>query len=75
MRSDDDAGQLLLSAREREVLQRLGRQRDKQIAADLGLTAHGVRYHIRSLFTKFGAGSRAEVVRNAREAGLIVDAI
>ena len=75
MSSDDDAGQLLLSARESEVLQRLGRQRDKQIAAELGLTANGVRYHIRSLFTKFGAGSRAEVVRKAREAGLIVDGI
>jgi len=60
-----------LSQREREVLQRLEEQKDKQIAADLGLSAHGVRYHLRNLFTKLGAHNRAEAVRRAREMGLV----
>ncbi|MCY4468453.1 MAG: LuxR C-terminal-related transcriptional regulator [Thiotrichales bacterium] len=60
-----------LSAREWEVLQRLGSQQDKQIAAELGMTAYGVRYHIRKLFAKLGAHSRAEALRRAREVGLV----
>ena len=67
----DDPRRPVLSAREREVLQRLGGQQDKQIAAELGLSAYGVRYHIRKLFAKLGTRSRAEAVRRAREMGLL----
>ena len=71
MRSVDDPEGLVLSERESDILQRLvERQGDKQIAAALGLTAHGVRYHLRNLFIKLGAGSRAEAVRRANELGL-----
>ena len=63
--------QLRLSDRELQVLQRLDREMDKQIAAALGLSAHGVRYHLRNLFAKLGAGTRAEAVRRARELGLL----
>ena len=56
------------------MLQRLDGQRDKQIADALGLSAYGVRYHIRKLFAKLGAHNRAEAVRRAREMGLIPDA-
>ena len=65
--------ELVLSERERMVLQRLEGQRDKQIAAALGLSAYGVRYHMRKLFTKLQVRTRAEAVRRARETGLIRD--
>lgn len=73
MRSVEDPKGLVLSEREGDILQRLfERQGDKQIAAALGLTAHGVRYHLRNLFLKLGAGSRAEAVRRATELGLML---
>ena len=71
MESADDPRQRALSAREREVLQHLEGRRDKQIAAELGLSAYGVRYHLRNLFAKLGARNRAEALRVARETGLI----
>ena len=71
MERADDPRRPVLSAREREVLQRLEAERDKEIAAALGLSAYGVRYHIRKLFAKLGARNRAEAVRRAREMGLL----
>ena len=71
MEGADDPRQRLLSARERQVLQRLVGRRDKQIAAELGLSVYGVRYHLRNVFAKLGVRNRAEVVRRAREMGLI----
>ncbi|MDE0057581.1 MAG: LuxR C-terminal-related transcriptional regulator [Defluviicoccus sp.] len=62
-----------LSEREREVLRRLEGERDKQIAEALGLSAYGVRYHIRKLFSKLNARDRTEAVRRAREIGLLPD--
>ena len=59
-----------LTDRERQVLERIEAQGDKQIAAALGLSVHGVRYHLRKLFDKLGARSRGEAVRRARERGL-----
>ena len=56
-----------------DVLRRLVTHRDKQIAAELGLSIHGVRHHIRRLFAKFGVRKRADAVRRARELGLLVD--
>ena len=73
MRRVDGVRELALSERERQVLQRLHNQRDKQIAAALGLTVSGVRHHLRKLFAKLGVGKRAEAVRRARELGLIAD--
>ena len=60
-----------LSDREQEILERLEAWPDKRIAIALGLTAHGVRYHMRKLFTKLGVDNRAEAVRRARELRLI----
>ncbi len=71
MQQADNPGQPVLTEREREVLMRLGRQRDKQIATDLGLSEDGVRYHLRKLFPKLGARNRAEAARRAREMGLV----
>ena len=73
MRRVDGGPQLVLSERERDVLRRLEGERDKQIAAELGLTVTGVRYHLRKLFTKLNVRTRAEAVRRARELGLIPD--
>ena len=66
-----DPGQPVLTAREMEVLQRLEAEPDKRIAASLNLSAYGVRYHIRKVFTKLGARNRAHAVRRAREMGLL----
>lgn len=73
MCSADDGSPPSLNERELEVLRRLEALRDKEIAAELGLSAHGVRYHLRSLFAKLGASNRAEAVRRARETGLITN--
>ena len=71
--SRSSASESALSARAREVLQRLEGQQDKQIAVELGLSAYGVRYHIRKLFAKLGARNRVEAVRRARDMGLVPD--
>ena len=60
-----------LSEREQQILERIETQPDKRIAIALGLTAHGVRYHLRKLFTKLGVHDRTEAVRRARELHLI----
>ena len=62
---------LALSARELQVLQHLDGRSDKVIAAELDLTAYGVRYHLRSVFSKLGVNRRGDAVRQARELGLI----
>ena len=58
-----------LSEGEKEVLERLGRLQDKQIAAELGLTENGVRYHLRKLFAKLGANTRADALRRGTGTG------
>ena len=66
-----DAVRPELSKREKEVLERLGRLQDKQIVTELGLTGHGARYHLRKLFAKLGANTRADGLRRAREPAAI----
>ena len=72
---DDGAGGAApLSAREAEVLRRVGEgQRDRRIAAELGLTVHGVRHHLRRVFARLGVRKRGEAVRRARRLGLLPD--
>ena len=69
-RADADRGREL-NARERDILWKLDGRRDKTIAAELDLTVHGVRYHLRNAFAKLGVKTRGEAVRRARELGLI----
>ena len=57
--------------KQREVLERLAVQRDKDIAASLGLSEHGVRYHVRTIFQKLGIRGRSAAVRRARELGIL----
>jgi len=73
MRRADDGPDLSFNEREREVLRQLPGNSVKQVAVSLGLTVHGVRYHLRKLFTKLGASNRHELVRRARELDLISD--
>ena len=61
----------VLSDREQEILERIEAWPDKRIAVALGLSAHGVRHHLRNLFTKLGVHNRAEAVRRAKELRLI----
>ncbi len=54
-----------LPSREREVLVRLGRcLSQKEIAADLNITIHTVRFHVRMIFIRLG-------IRSASEAALV----
>ena len=57
-------------AREVEVLQRLEWQRDKDIAAVLGLTLNGVRYHVKNIFAKLDARDRKDAAQRARNLGI-----
>lgn len=58
--------------REIEVLQGLARaERNKEIARRLGITEHGVRYHLKNLYRKLGATGRVEAVKRARSAGVM----
>ncbi|MDE0450540.1 MAG: LuxR C-terminal-related transcriptional regulator [Gammaproteobacteria bacterium] len=68
-----DEGQTpLYTARELEVIEHVARGlRDKQVARHLGVTEHGVRYHLRNVFRKIGAASRMDAVRRARNLGII----
>ena len=61
------------TARERDILQRLDRWRDKEIAAALHLSEDGVRYHVKKIFRKLGVRSRFEATRRARSLGILPD--
>ncbi|MDE0420669.1 MAG: LuxR C-terminal-related transcriptional regulator [Gammaproteobacteria bacterium] len=73
MNRADGVAELILSGRERQVLLLLDGRRDKEIAAELGLTEHGVRHHLRKLFVKLGVAKRTEAVTRAKELGLLED--
>ena len=56
-----------LTGREIEVLQMMASGlANKQIAISLGISEHTVKFHLSSLYAKFGVTSRTEAVR-ARE--------
>jgi LuxR family maltose regulon positive regulatory protein len=73
MCGEDERSDPAFNQRELEVLRLLAGRQDKEIAVELGLSAHGVRYHLRSIFAKLGAGNRTEAIRRTREMGLIQD--
>ena len=60
-----------LTAREFEVLRRLETQTDREIAASLGITRNGVRYHVQHLFDKLGVRGRKAAGQRARSAGIL----
>ena len=60
------------SAREIEIISELSRgQRDKVIARAVGLSAHGVRYHLKKIYSKLGVENRTQAVARARQLGLL----
>ena len=61
----------LLSEREMQVLALLPTHRDRDIAQALGISRHGVRYHIGNVFRKLAVQTRLEAVRSARAAGIL----
>jgi DNA-binding NarL/FixJ family response regulator len=62
-----------LTNRETEVLQLLARGKaNKQIALDLAISEHTVKFHISSIYTKLGAGNRTEAVRFGVRRGLVL---
>ncbi|MDE0447095.1 MAG: helix-turn-helix transcriptional regulator [Spirochaetaceae bacterium] len=60
-----------LTQREIDVLERLERYRDKEIAWDLKLSYDGVRFRVRSIFAKLGARGRLDAVHRARARGIL----
>jgi DNA-binding NarL/FixJ family response regulator len=61
-----------LTPREQSVLEYLaGGLGNKQIAARLGIAERTVKFHVSSVFTKLGAGNRAEAVARAVKAKLL----
>lgn len=60
------------SDRELAIVSRLERGlSDKGIAMDLGITAHGVRYHLKRIYAKLHARNRAEARAKAQRLGLV----
>ena len=61
-----------LTAREREVLELLGRGlSNKLIARELHISEHTVKFHVSSLYAKLGVNNRAEAVSQGARHGLI----
>ncbi|MGE3983370.1 MAG: alpha/beta fold hydrolase [Dehalococcoidia bacterium] len=61
-----------LSPREVDVLRFLASgQRNKEIAADLGLSVYTVARHVATIYAKIGAHGRAEATRYALEHGIL----
>ncbi len=60
------------SEREMQILSELSQgQADKLIARQTGLSAHGVRYHLKNIYAKMGVENRVQAVSRARELGLL----
>ncbi len=63
---------MLLTAREKEVLQLLAQGvGNKEIAWRLNITEHTVKFHVSSLMTKLAAGSRTEAVTQGIRRGYV----
>ncbi len=68
----DDAPDL--TAREREILQLVaGSLTDKEIAAQLSISMHTVKSHIRNILSKLHAANRREAARLALKQGIVHD--
>ena len=62
-----------LTDRELEVMQLLAQGKaNKQIALDLAISEHTVKFHVSSIYTKLGAANRTEAVRLGVRRGLVL---
>lgn len=69
-----DTGDLIeqLTPRESEILELLAQGlANKQIALELEISEHTVKFHVSSIYTKLGATNRMEAVRMGLQLGLI----
>lgn len=70
--ADDAAEHGLLTPREVEILAAIGEGlSNKEMARQLGISAHTVKFHLEAIFEKLGAGSRAEAVTKGLRRGVI----
>jgi len=61
-----------LSSRERDVLRHVGEMLDTaDIAAEMYISVHTVKTHLKSIFRKLGASDRREAVRRARQLNIL----
>jgi len=61
-----------LTARELEVLQQMAQgMANKQVALQLGISEHTVKFHLTSIYTKLGVSSRTEAVNAGMRRGLL----
>jgi len=61
-----------LTEREMEIVQLLGQgYPNKQIAFALGISENTVKFHISSIYSKFGVSNRTEALRAASKRGII----
>ena len=61
-----------LSSRERDVLRHVGEMLDTEgIAAEMYISVHTVKTHLKSIFRKLGASDRREAVRRASQLNML----
>ena len=61
-----------LTPRETEILEQLAQGlANKQIALELGISEHTVKFHVSSIYAKLGVTNRMEAVRTGLQLGLI----
>jgi len=71
--AESDTDSIPLTERENQVLQLLARGlANKQIALELGISEHTVKFHISSIYTKLGVTNRTEAVRVGIQQGLVL---
>jgi LuxR family maltose regulon positive regulatory protein/serine/threonine-protein kinase PknK len=69
---DDAPSPTDLTGREREILQMLDLGRgNQQIASAIGVTVNTVKWYLKNIYSKLGAGNRTEAVSVARRQGLL----
>jgi DNA-binding NarL/FixJ family response regulator len=76
LNAEAEEGEALVEAlteRETQVLQLLAHGlANKQIAVQLGISEHTVKFHVSSIYTKLGATNRTEAVRKGLQRGLVL---
>jgi two-component system nitrate/nitrite response regulator NarL len=68
----DDVPLAMLTPREAEILTLVGQgMSNKEVARQLGISVHTVKFHLEALFAKLEATSRAEAVAKGMRGGVI----